>query len=153
MRTIAVIALGWLSLLSISCKDRMTGPDSGSPIFYSWAASDCLGTVPYVRAPFGSGDSLFFYTFSDNLVLNFQVAANCCPDTNRFSVAAVAGTDTINVTVGDTAGGVCRCMCYYMIHVVYNNLPGDHYVVRFTLCGSSGCDDPAYIERVVRSPI
>ncbi|HTY58442.1 MAG TPA: hypothetical protein VMF59_06470 [Bacteroidota bacterium] len=153
MRTIAAIALGWLSLLSFSCKDRMTGPDSGSPIFYSWAASACLGTLPNVRASLGPGDSLFFYTFADNLVLNFQVAASCCPDTNRFFVTAAAGTDTIVVTVRDTAGGVCRCVCGYMIHVVYNNLPGDHYVVRCIVCGSAGCDDPAYLERVVRSTI
>ena len=153
MKTIAAIVLGLLSLQAFSCKDRMTGPEAGTPIFYSWAASNCLSTVPYVRGGQGAGDSVFFYTFADNLVLNFQIAANCCPDSNRFDVAAVAGSDTIVVTIGDTATGFCRCLCRYMIHVVYNNLPGDHYVVRCRVCNNAGCDDSVYLERVVKSSI
>jgi hypothetical protein len=153
MRTCGTLLLGLLCILSFSCKDRLTAPGAMSPVFYSWAASNCLNTVPNVRAERSAADSVFFYTFSDNLVLNFQVTANCCPDSNRFFVTAAAGTDTIVVTVGDTASGACRCLCYYMIHVVYNNLPGDHYVVRCIVCSGAGCDDPAYLERVVKSSI
>ncbi len=51
------------------------------------------------------------------------------------------------------AAGTCRCLCAYMIHVVYNNLPGDHYVVRCKVCGAGGCDDPAYLVNVVKFPL
>jgi hypothetical protein len=32
------------------------------------------------------------------------------------------------VTVADTAAALCRCMCKYILHAEFHDLPGEQYV-------------------------
>ncbi len=75
-----------------------------------------------------STDSCFTYQFHDALVVYFCATANCCPDTDRFLIRHQTRSDTILVTIADTAAHLCRCSCTYMLHAEFHNLPGDHYV-------------------------
>jgi hypothetical protein len=75
-------------------------------------------------------DSCFTYTFSNALDVYFCASANCCPDTNRFLIRHEIRGDTIFVTIADTAAPLCRCICTYMLHAEFHDLPGDHYVFR-----------------------
>ena len=135
-----------LCFFSLSCAKLTTDP--GASITFSARSSKCLThNTPGVNGL----DSLFLYSFPDSLVLDFSVKANCCPDSNRFSISQTTGSDTIVVTVTDTAENGCRCVCPYMIHTSFESLPYDRYVVRCRLCASGDCDDPIYLVEVVRS--
>jgi hypothetical protein len=96
-------------------------------------------------------DSVFTYLFDNNLLIDFSVTANCCPDSNRFSISQITGTDTIIISVADTAQNLCKCVCPYMIHVEFENLSKDHYVVRCRQSNSQGCLDPIYLADVYRN--
>ncbi len=75
-------------------------------------------------------DSCFVYQFDNDLVLDFCVTANCCPDSNRFELSQEVRNDSITITVADTAANLCDCICPYIIHVEYFDLPEDMYYVR-----------------------
>jgi hypothetical protein len=75
-----------------------------------------------------SADSCFTYQFHDALDVYFCATANCCPDTNRFLIKHEIQSDTILVTIADTAAHLCRCNCSYMLHAEFLNLRGDQYV-------------------------
>jgi hypothetical protein len=75
-----------------------------------------------------STDSCFTYQFSDALDVYFCASANCCPDSNRFRIRHDIRSDTIFVTIADTAAQLCRCNCTYMLHAEFHNLPKDRYV-------------------------
>ena len=142
-----IVIIGWLSLVHFSCGDKSTGPGSPAGVSFSWQSSKCIGGG---SAKVSGIDSLFAYSFKDSLVIDFSVTSNCCPDSNRFSVSTIAGTDTLAVVVADTAEHLCRCICTYMIHCSFGNLPEDRYVVRCSICSSGGCDDPIYLVNVFR---
>jgi len=93
-----------------------------------------------------SEDSCFTYQFETDLLLDFCVTANCCPDTNRFVLSADVREDTIAIAVHDTAAHLCDCICLYFIHAEFYDLPLDHYVVACTYY-----DTLAYQESVQRS--
>jgi len=57
-----------------------------------------------------------------------STTANCCPDSNRFSLSYGIRNDTITVVVVDTAAHLCRCICRYVIRGEFKDLPLDHYV-------------------------
>ena len=139
--------VAFVCLLGLSCQDRTTGLGPQPLISFTATSSKCLSH----GSPRINGiDSAFTYTFTDSLVVNFTVIANCCPDSNRFSISQVAGSDTLIITVADTADNGCRCVCPYSIHSCFANLPNHRYVVRCILCGTGGCDDPVFVETVLR---
>ena len=125
-----VFGIGLVILLCLSCKDTSADLAERSPFAFSFQSSKCMNTLSVASS---NSDSLFLYSFTDTLVIDFSVVANCCPDSDRFSVAAIPGTDTIVVAVSDTAQSLCNCICPYMIHAEFANLPNDHYVVVCTL--------------------
>jgi hypothetical protein len=75
-----------------------------------------------------SVDSCFTYQFHDALIVDFCASANCCPDTNRFLIRHEMRSDTISVTIADTAAALCRCVCTYLLHAEFRDLSGDRYV-------------------------
>ena len=135
-----------LFLFSLSCAGSSTDP--GPSITFSAQSSKCVAhTSPGVNRL----DSLFIYSFTDSLTLDFSVTANCCPDSNRFLISQITGTDTLFITVADTTVQGCHCVCPYLIHARFDSLPFDRYIVRCRLCASGDCDDPIYLEEVVRT--
>ncbi len=73
-------------------------------------------------------DSCFAYSFNDTLKLDFCVTGNCCPDSQRFLTDYKINSDTILVSVLDTAAHLCRCFCNYTIHVELSNLSKAKYL-------------------------
>ncbi len=137
---------GLLCLLLQACLRSTTDPGPAS--FFSARSSSCMAQ------PVGSVhalDSVFIYSFKDSLVLDFSVIANCCPDSNRFSISQVTGTDTLVITVADTAMNLCRCVCPYLIHARFEGLPQDRYIVICRICDEGNFDDPLYLVEVVRT--
>ncbi len=145
-RMLAVATVAVLCVCSLSCLRSTTDP--GPSNTFTARSSKCLSQLsPRVNVL----DSLFSYSFTDSLVLDFSVTTNCCPDSNRFTISQVTGTDTIVVTVTDTAENGCHCVCPYMIHARFDNLPHDRYIVRCRICDEGNCDDPLYLVEVVRT--
>jgi hypothetical protein len=145
--TTMVVILGFIVFLCFSCKDKSTNSETQSTISFSSQSSKCLSN----GLSKSSGlDSVFTYSFTQNLIIDFSVNANCCPDSNRFNISNTVGIDTIIVSVADTARSLCSCICLYMIHVEFGNLPNDHYVVRCKIGNSHGYDDPTHLVNVYR---
>ncbi len=121
-----VIFLGCVLIINNSCNQRSTDLDMQSNISFSYYSSKCLqkGLMPKTDV-----DSIFTYSFTTSLILDFSVQANCCPDSNRFFISHSVVSDTITVLVSDTAGNNCRCICPYIVHTEFKNLPGDHYII------------------------
>lgn len=72
-------------------------------------------------------DSCFSYDFHNVLTADFCIVANCCPDSNRFSIEHSFSKDTITVTVADTAARLCRCDCTHWLHAEFSDLEGDQF--------------------------
>ncbi len=72
--------------------------------------------------------SCFSYSFNDTLKIDFCVPGNCCPDSNRFVTNYDIKSDTIFVSVADTAENLCNCICTYIIHLELIGLPGERYL-------------------------
>jgi hypothetical protein len=139
MRNITItMTLGFIVFLCLSCNEKSTSPDSQSAISFSSHYGKCSSQG---LTKSSSLDSIFTYSFLDSLVIDFSVNANCCPDSNRFVVTQSAGTDTLVISVADTAGNLCYCICTYMVHTSFENLPNDHYVVRCRVGNSQGYED------------
>ena len=117
-----VIAIGLFT-----CNGTSTEGDHVSAPSFSCQYSKCLTPGNILRHD--RFDSVFVYSFTDSLSIDFSVIANCCPDSDRFSVSPLTGNDTIVVSVIDTAKADCRCGCLYMIHAEFSGLPNDQYVV------------------------
>ncbi len=75
-----------------------------------------------------SNDSCFDYTFRDTLKIDFCVSGNCCPDSQRFVSDVKVKSDTIFVSVTDTARNLCYCKCKYKIHLEINGLSENQYL-------------------------
>jgi hypothetical protein len=111
-------------LLAFSCSDKGTTPGNIQQANQLYQIPGCQrGLIPKSSG----GDSCFSYQFAADLLVDFCVAANCCPDSNRFSIAARIFGDTIKVAVHDTAAQECRCLCAYAIHSEFSDLPLDRY--------------------------
>jgi len=120
----ALIILLWIACIFFSCSDKSTSPENQQiGLLYQ-----IRGCQPSGRAKLSSSDSCFSYQFNKDLVIDFCVTANCCPDSNRFSLSYGIRNDTITVVVVDTAAHLCRCICRYVIRGEFKDLPLDHYV-------------------------
>ncbi|KAB2844520.1 MAG: hypothetical protein F9K45_04845 [Melioribacteraceae bacterium] len=73
-------------------------------------------------------DSCFVYSFDDKLEIDFCVSGNCCPDSNRFVTNIKLSSDTLFVSVIDTAENLCRCICNYIIHAEISGLQKENYI-------------------------
>jgi hypothetical protein len=112
-------------------------------------ASKCISPV-LAKGSISVIDSLFSYSFFQDLTLDFSVQGNCCPDSNRFEVNIEIRNDTILVSVNDTAKNLCRCNCLYMIHLRASDLAFDRYVVRCSLRNGYNDIDPIHLVTVMR---
>ncbi len=140
--------LGILLLTFWSCRERGAGPVLRLQPSLSFETSQCVHTS------LGKGslvDSVFVYSFTDSLVLDFSVVANCCPDSNRFAVIQIPNGDTLVVAVADTAGNLCHCVCLYFIHASIANLQADHYVVLCRIVDSDGTWYTIHLANVYRA--
>jgi hypothetical protein len=115
------LAIGVLALLIPTCEQSTEVP---SPSVSAFQVPGCGSDFLRVTV----NDSCFSYQFHDALVVEFCMSANCCPDSNRFSFRHMVSHDTILVTVSDTAAHLCHCICNYVLHMEFRDLPGDNYV-------------------------
>ena len=127
----------------ISCSDDAPTKTTEEINFIAYQIPGCnsswvLGKVSFV-------DSCFMYSFNDTLKVDFCVPGNCCPDSNRFVTNYSINSDTIYVTVADTAANLCYCICNYIIHLEISGLPNDKYLFYCKY------DDLEYKEIVIRS--
>ena len=113
-----------LAVLVFGCAEKSTGPTSPASVVVE--VPGCRPSYPNKALAFG--DSCFSYQFQDQLVVDFCVSANCCPDSNRFSIDHTISADTITVTLADTAARLCRCMCRHWIHAQMHGLAVDDYI-------------------------
>jgi hypothetical protein len=116
-----VLAISVLALLIPTCEQST---DPRSPAVSAFQVPGCGGRFLKTTA----SDSCFSYQFHDALVVDFCASANCCPDSDRFSFRHRVSHDTIMVTIADTAAPLCRCICNYVFHMEFRDLPGDSYV-------------------------
>ncbi len=113
-------------LFVYSCTtDNSTAPNEAGITIKAYQVGGCNGT-PLAQAAYH--DSCFAYTFGDTLQIDFCVFGNCCPDSARFVTNYKIKSDTIYVTVTDTAAKLCYCVCDYTIHLELSGLSGDSYV-------------------------
>jgi hypothetical protein len=146
-KMIPISALVFVIVLLYSCKDKSSNPDSQTPVSLSYEATKCLA---HGLAKGTELDSVFTYSFTTDLVIDFSVWANCCPDSNRFLVSYTISNDTILISVADTARSLCHCICPYMIHADFMDLSKDHYVVRCRIGNNQVWDDPIHLVDVYR---
>jgi hypothetical protein len=73
-------ALGVLAVFMFACE-RSTEPDAPSVVAFQ--VPGCGANL--VKA--SASDSCFSYQFHDALIVDFCATANCCPDSNRFSLS------------------------------------------------------------------
>ena len=116
-----VLAIGVLALLIPTCEQST---EMQSPDVRAFQVPGCGGHFLKTTA----SDSCFSYQFHDALVVEFCMSANCCPDSNRFSFRHRISNDTIRVTIADTAAHLCHCICDYVLHMEFRDLPGESYV-------------------------
>ena len=131
MKTLS-ISCSLILFLSVSCNEKGTNPDQDLTrvSFFSGKCGQEFLKASDVQ------DSSFVYTFFDDLIIDFSVGGNCCPDSNRFYVNHNISNDTIYISVDDTAGHRCWCICNYHMYAQFKDLHGDHYVVICTLEGA-----------------
>ena len=146
-KTKMIMVLGIVALVCSSCKEKSTEPGDQKVITFSSLYSNCLAH----GLSKGSGlDSVFNYSFTGNLIVDFSVWANCCPDSNRFAVSYRIANDTIIISAADTARSLCRCLCPYMVHAEFFNLQQDHYIIRCRAGNEGGYEDPIHLVDVYR---
>lgn len=112
---------------------KSTGP--ASPTVVAYQVPGCVSQL----GKSGLSDSCFSYQFHEALAVDFCATGNCCPDSNRFSLNHKISSDSIIVTVADTAAHLCHCICSYVLHVEFHDLPGNSYLL---ICERS--DYPAH---------
>jgi hypothetical protein len=123
------------SILFLSCSnDTSTNSSKDGINFISYQVGGCNGSSSLEKVV---RDSCFSYSFYDTLKIDFCVSGNCCPDTNRFVTTYKLNSDTINVTVVDTAGHLCKCICNYKIHIELSGLTNNQY---FFYCSYDGLE-------------
>jgi hypothetical protein len=137
-----VFWFGVLTCLILSlqaCSESTTKPKTESLVYQVGRCQGKAGTEAL------SEDSCFAATFTQNLLIDFCLVANCCPDTNRFALNTSITSDTILITAADTAASLCKCHCDYTVRAEFHNLPLSQYLV---LCSYK--DSIIYREIVTR---
>ncbi|MFB0515086.1 MAG: hypothetical protein ACETWG_00595 [Candidatus Neomarinimicrobiota bacterium] len=141
MRHILTASLLTAILLTLPACEESTEPEP-------WSGEVLLHEVDGCQAQWLGKSALidsFSYQFETDLVLDFFVESNCCPDTNRFDLFSNITEDTIAITVVDTAQHLCDCICPYLIHAEVTDLPRDEYIVKVVYYG-----EVIYLEAVQR---
>ena len=136
MRCVSRLPIGLALLIGLSTLpacDKSVGPGGSSDAVVEIAGCKSVGLD---KAGI-SNDSCFSYSFHDILVADFCVSANCCPDSNRFSIMHTISNDTIAVTIADTAARLCRCICTHRVHAEFSSLVGDRLLFLVFLKDSS----------------
>jgi hypothetical protein len=143
--------LGLLFLISglVGCKDESTNPGNTPPPSLTSRVSGCVGLD---RPREGALDSLFTYSFHQNLDMSFSIITDCCSDSSRFTVSYGFRDDTIIISIVNTAISVCNCICPRLIQAELTNLPGDHYIVRFQMDQGFGPANPIHLVAIHRTP-
>ena len=123
MKNLKIFALFiWLIFFFFSCSDKSINSKNVNLLYQiSGCANKGLGKTALI-------DSGFSYRFDKNLIVDFSVTANCCPDSNRFNLFYEVSNNTITVIVDDTAAHLCKCVCPYIIHAEFYDLPLQKYV-------------------------
>ncbi|MGK9475241.1 hypothetical protein [Melioribacter sp. OK-6-Me] len=117
-------------IASYGCEVSNTEPEAHNFRFEQLDGCQTLLYQNSLDKSTAAKDSCFNYSFNENLVVEFCVRGNCCPDSNRFAVDGKVVGDTINIAVKDTAANLCRCICNYIILAEFQNLTGDEYFVK-----------------------
>ena len=133
----------------MACKEKATEVNQAKEIFFSYETSSCISPA-LLKGTTVFPDSVFSYSFSDNLTMDFSSISNCCPDSNRFVLDHEIRQDTIIITVTDTAQNLCRCICLYMIHSEITGLPMNQYVIRCRFIQEHYMIDPTHLVTVIR---
>jgi len=76
-----------------------------------------------------TANDCFEYTFKDNLIIQFCVNGNCCPDTARFVSNYKINGDQITILVKDIAPNLCKCNCNYIIEADFVSILQKSYLV------------------------
>jgi hypothetical protein len=137
-----------IAIALFACKDKSTNTNNTPVPSFSYVTSRCNSHVLPIRT---ASDSVFTYSFNQNLIMDFSVWSNCCPDSGRFIPGYTIRIDTIFITVTDTAQALCDCICSYMIHIELTNLPLNQYIVRCRIGNGSNFDDPIHLVTVTRT--
>ena len=122
-------AIFFLHLLNINCTESSTNSDSPEK-----KVETISFQIPGCRAPGlikAKGIEeypCFKYNFTDTLRIEFCVSGNCCPDSFRFASEINIISDTIFVSVVDTAENLCYCDCLYKMHLEITGLPENKYL-------------------------
>jgi len=129
MKTIARVLLVIIISLSVysGCDNSVTSGPNPDP---------SLRQLPGCIKKTGDNDSCFTYAFAENLVADFCVGGNCCPDHDRYLLTKQIISDTIIVSVTDTAGNLCHCMCNYIVHSEFTSLPLNSYLFNVIMVDS-----------------
>jgi len=109
----------------LACQPS-TGPQKWDGEYQLYQANGCQSGELSKAAV---GDSCFSYQFDADLIIDFRVSANCCPDSNRFVLSTDIRSDTIAISVQDTAANLCLCTCNYIVHAEFYDMPEDMYYV------------------------
>jgi hypothetical protein len=148
MKLIIKLGFNFIFLFSfifylISCSDDAPTKTTQEINFVSYQVPGCNPTSSLIKDSFI--DSCFQYSFTDTLKVEFCVPGNCCPDSNRFVTNYSISSDTIFVTVTDTAAHLCHCICNYIIHLEISGLSNNEYLFYCNL------QELEYNEIVIRS--
>lgn len=126
LKIISLMLIIFVLFYVFSCTtDNSTEPEDDTITFNSYQVGGCNGSS---LSKIAENDSCFLYSFDDTLKVDFCVIANCCPDSQRFVADYNIKSDTIFVSVADTAAKLCRCVCNYTIHLDFNGLSEKQYV-------------------------
>ena len=112
-------------LFSNCSEENVTQTIEKEISFSSYHISGCNSTG--LKKIIQNGEC-FDYSFDDTLKIDFCVSGNCCPDSQRFVTNYSINSDTILVSVADTAANLCWCNCNYTIHLELSNLLEERYL-------------------------
>ncbi len=147
--TMKLLGLLFLIIGLIGCKDSSTNLGNIPLPSFTSRVSSCSR----MDAPLGGAlDSVFTYSFHQNLEMSFSIIADCCSDSNRFVVSYSLSADTIIISITNTAIISCNCICRRLIQAEIMNLPGNHYIIRCQLGQGSGIGNPIHLITVHRAP-
>jgi hypothetical protein len=117
-----------MTLIYFSCSINDPAKSDDKEITFSAKQSGCN----MILGKGNNNDSSFTYSFYDILKVDFGIWGNCCPDSNRFVTDCKLESDTIFVTVKDTAENGCYCNCPYTIHLELSGLTKEQYLFFMT---------------------
>ncbi|MFB0515088.1 MAG: hypothetical protein ACETWG_00605 [Candidatus Neomarinimicrobiota bacterium] len=144
MKHLSLLIIPVTILLAVILCEKSIEPEPLSEEFLLYQVPGCQGNLQ--KSTFE--DSCFNYQFEEDLILDFCVWGNCCPDSNRFVLFAEIRNDTLAITVLDTAGRGCWCLCNYTIHAEFSEPILDQYWV--DIYADTDYDTLTYLELVQR---